>query len=221
MIKQALIFGATGAVGRQLLDSCLNGNYYQQVTVIARRAAPVTHKKLNWIICEFSELNNLPMLNDLAGGDSYCCLGTTIKAVGSKEAFRQVDYDGVVAAAKVAKQAGVKNFSLVSAIGANANSNSFYSRIKGEVEAALIEEQFSNLRIFRPSLLKGYRDEFRLKEEVANWLSLLMTPVFYLGLKKYQPIDIDKLARALYTITNNPPCTEGVSIYESDELQTY
>ena len=154
MAKQALIFGATGAVGRQLLDSCLNGNYYQQVTVIARRAVPFTHKKLNWIICDFSELNNLPMLNYLAGGDSYCCLGTTIKAAGSKEAFRQVDYDGVVAAAKVAKQAGVKNFSLVSAIGANANSGNFYSRIKGEVEAALIEEQFSKFENISALIVK-------------------------------------------------------------------
>lgn len=221
MTKQALIFGATGAVGRQLLDLCLKGNHYQRVTVIARRAAPLTHKKLNWIICQFSEVNNLPVLNDLAGGDSYCCLGTTIKAAGSKEAFRQVDYNGVVAAANYAKKSGVNNFSLVSAIGANENSGSFYSRVKGEVEAALIAEQFSNLQIFRPSLLKGDRDEFRLKEEIGNWLSLLMTPIFYLGLKKYQPIDIDKLARALYTLTNNVPRTDAVRIYESDELQAY
>jgi len=75
----------------------------------------------------------------------------------------------------------VKNFSLVSAIGADITSRNFYSQVKGEVEAALIAVQFSSLRLFWPSLLKGQRDQFRLNEEVWTWLLLLMTPVFYLG----------------------------------------
>jgi|TARA_B110000908_G_scaffold15647_1_gene17848 uncharacterized protein YbjT (DUF2867 family) len=108
------------------------------------------------------------------GGDSYCCLGTTIKAAGSKEAFRQVDYGFVVTAAKLAKQSGVKNFSMVTAIGANVTSSSFYSQVKGEVEAAVIAEHFSCLRLFRPLLFKGGRDEFRLGEAIAHWISLLM-----------------------------------------------
>jgi uncharacterized protein YbjT (DUF2867 family) len=221
MTKQALIFGATGAVGRQLLDLCLNGDDYQQVTVIARRAAPIAHAKLTWIVCDFDSLGSLALPEGLVGGDGYCCLGTTIKAAGSKEAFRQVDYDFVVAAAKLAKQSGVKNFSVVTAIGASIASNSFYSQVKGEVEAALIAEHFSCLRLFRPSLLKGGRDEFRLLEAVGNWVSLLMTPLFYLGLRKYQPIAIDKLAKALYTLTNEVSAADAVCIYESDELQSY
>lgn len=99
MTKQALIFGATCAVGRQLLDQCLNGNHYQQITIVARWTAPVTHAKLNLIVCDFDALDNLGLLTGLVGGDSYCCLGTTIKAAGSKESFRQVDYDGVITAA--------------------------------------------------------------------------------------------------------------------------
>jgi uncharacterized protein YbjT (DUF2867 family) len=221
MTKQALIFGATGAVGRQLLDLCLKGDDYQQVTVIARRAAPFAHAKLNWIVCGFDALGSLALPTGLVGGDSYCCLGTTIKAAGSKDAFRQVDYGFVVMAAKLAKQCGVKSFSMVTAIGANAASNSFYSQVKGEVEAAVIAEQFSCLRLFRPSLLKGRRDEFRLGEAIAHWISLLMTPIFYLGLRKYQPIAIDKLAKALYTLTNEVNTTDAVCVYESDELQCY
>ncbi len=221
MTKQALIFGATGAVGRQLLDLCLKGDDYQQVTVVARRAAPFTHEKLNWMVCGFDALDGLALPAELEGGDSYCCLGTTIKAAGSKEAFRQVDYNFVVEAAKLAKQSGVKNFSLVTAIGANATSNSFYNQVKGEVEAAIIAEQFSCLRLFRPSLLKGGRDEFRLGEELGNWVSWLLTPIFYLGLRKYQPIAIDTLARALYTVTNEASATDAVCVYESDELQSY
>ncbi len=221
MTKQALIFGATGAVGRQLLEHCLNDSHYDQVTVIARRATTVSHTKLNWIECGFDKLDKLPPLSNLNKGDTFCCLGTTIKAAGSPEAFRQVDYDYVVEAALFAKRCEVKSFNLITAIGADAASKNYYSQTKGDVETAIIAEGFATLRIFRPSLLKGERDEFRIKEEIGNWISLLLAPLFFLGLRKYQPIAIDKLARAIYTVSTEVSTTDKVRIYESDELQSY
>ena len=220
MNKQAVIFGATGAVGRKLLDLCLNGDNYEQVNVVARRPADVSHSRLNWIESEFDALDDLSPIPGLAGGDAFCCLGTTIKSAGSKEKFYQVDHDYVVNAARYARNCNVKNFSMVSAIGANATSRNFYSKTKGEVETAVIAENLPSLRVFRPSLLKGKREEFRLKEEIGNVLSLLMTPVFYLGLRKYQPIDIEKLARMIYQTSNDESINDSVRFFESDELQS-
>ncbi len=219
--KCALIFGATGAVGRQLLDLCLTGDHYQQVIVIARRPAVINHKKLHWIETNLTQLHSLEALPELEHGDSYCCLGTTIKTAGSKAAFRQVDYDYVLEAAKFSKRCGINHFSLITAIGASKTSPSFYSRVKGETEAAVIEEAFPQLSIFRPSLLEGERDEFRLKEALASWISLLLLPVFYLGLRKYQPIKIHTLARAIYQLTNEEAGNSAVTIYESDQLQRF
>jgi uncharacterized protein YbjT (DUF2867 family) len=221
MKKQAIIFGATGAVGRQLLNLCLDGDRYQKVTVIARRPASFSHENLNWLIAELDTLNDMPPIPALLDGDAFCCLGTTMKAAGSKEKFRMVDYGYVVNAAQFSKQCGVRNFSMISAIGADAKSNTLYNQTKGEVEAAVIAQQMHSLRIFRPSLLKGKRDDFRLAEEVGNFASMLMTPLFCFGLKKYQPIAIEKVARALYETTAEQSTPGSVRIYQSDELQSY
>ncbi|SDL37526.1 Uncharacterized conserved protein YbjT, contains NAD(P)-binding and DUF2867 domains [Maridesulfovibrio ferrireducens] len=220
MNKQAIIFGATGAVGRQLLDLCLNGDIYQKVTVIARRSASLSHAKLNWIEAEMDALESLPPISGMVDGDAFCCLGTTIKAAGSKEAFRLVDYDYVINSVHFAKKCGVMTYSMISAVGADTKSNSFYNRTKGEVEVAVIAEELPSLRIFRPSLLKGKRDDFRPMEIISNIISLLLTPLFFCGLRKYQPVEIRKLARALYK-TANDGSAGMLRIYESNELQSY
>jgi uncharacterized protein YbjT (DUF2867 family) len=204
-----------------LLELCLKGDKYQKVVVVARKPANVIHAKLDWVMSEFDTLGELLTIPGLADGDAYCCLGTTIKAAGSKDRFRQVDFEYVVNAARFAKRCEVLNLSMISAVGADAKSSSFYSQIKGQAETAVIAEKLPSLRIFRPSLLKGKRAEFRLKEEFANVFSLLMTPVFYLGLAKYKPIEIEKLARALYQTSTDESVSDRVRIYESDELQSY
>ena len=181
----------------------------------------MSHAKLSWVESELDALNDLAPISGLTDGDAYCCLGTTIKAAGSKEKFHQVDFDYVVNAARFAKSCKVKSFSMISAVGADAASKSFYNKTKGEVETAVIEENLQCLRIFRPSLLKGKRAEFRLLEEIGNNLALLMTPLFCLGLRKYQPIEIKKLARAIYQTTAHGRISDSVRVYESDELQSY
>jgi uncharacterized protein YbjT (DUF2867 family) len=221
MQRQALIFGATGAVGGELLNLCLEGDRYSRVTVIARRATSLEHEKLQWIEAEFDALDNIEPVSGMADGDAYCCLGTTIKAAGSEAAFRRVDHDFVLNSARFAKKCGVRQFSMVSALGANPESSTLYNRTKGEVEAAVIAEAFPSLLIFRPSLLKGKRDEFRLMEEIGNWASFLMTPLFHLGLRKYQPVEISKLARALYASADEDSSNGTHYIFESDEIQTF
>ena len=219
--RQALLFGATGAVGSELLKLCLDGNRYQRIIVIARRHASLTHDKLLWIETGFDTLNKLEPVSGLSDGDAFCCLGTTIKAAGSKSAFRRVDYDYVLNAARYAKKCGVIQFSMVTATGANPASRVLYSRTKGEIEAAVIEENFPSLHIFRPSLLKGERAEFRLKEEIANYASLLMTPLFIVGLRRYKPVEISRVARAMYLSADQDLPTGSPCIHESEEIQSY
>ena len=221
MQRSALIFGATGAVGGELLKLCLEGDRYSQVTVIARRTTSLQHEKLHWIEAEFDALDSLEPVSGMADGDAYCCLGTTIKAAGSEAAFRRVDHDFVLNSARYAKRCGVRQFSMVSALGANPESSTLYNRTKGEVEEAVIAEDFPSLNIFRPSLLKGERDEFRLAEEIGNFASFLLTPLFHLGLRKYQPVEISKLARALYVSADEDRSNGTDYIVESDEIQTY
>jgi uncharacterized protein YbjT (DUF2867 family) len=221
MQRQALIFGATGAVGGELLKLCLEGDRYSRVNVIARRPAPLEHEKLHWIEAEFDALDDLEPVSGMADGDAYCCLGTTIKAAGSEAAFRRVDHDFVLNSARFAKKCGARQFSMVSAIGANAESSNLYNRTKGEGEAAVAAEDLPSLRIFRPSLLKGERDEFRLGEEIGNWVSLALTPLFHLGLRKYQPVEISKLARAMYVSADEDRSSGTHYVFESDEIQTY
>jgi uncharacterized protein YbjT (DUF2867 family) len=221
MQRHALLFGATGAVGRELLRLCLEGDRYYRVTVIARRSASLKHEKLQWIEAGFDTLDSLEPVTGMVDGDSYCCLGTTMKAAGSEANFRRVDYDYVLNAARFAKKCGVRQFCMVSALGANPTANGLYNRTKGEAEVAVIAEGFPSLRIFRPSLLKGERDEFRLAEEIGNWVSFLLTPLFHLGLRKYQPVEIPKLARAMYISTEDHKTNGDHHIFESDEIQRY
>jgi uncharacterized protein YbjT (DUF2867 family) len=221
MQKQALIVGATGAVGRELLKLCLEGNRYERVTVIARRPISLEHEKLECIESQFDALDGLPPIDGIMDGDAFCCLGTTLKAAGSEAAFREVDFDFVLNSARYAKKCGARQFSMVSALGANPDSGSFYNRTKGEVEAAVVAVGFPALRIFRPSLLKGERDEFRLGEEIGNWVSFLLTPLFYLGLRKYQPVEIAKLASVMYLSADDDQSSDPQYVFESDEIQSY
>jgi uncharacterized protein YbjT (DUF2867 family) len=179
------------------------------------------HKKLQWIVAEFDALDDLEPVSGMVDGDAFCCLGTTIKAAGSEAAFRRVDHDFVLNSARFAKKCGARQFSMVSALGASPESGTFYNRTKGETEAAVMAEGFPSLQIFRPSLLKGKRDEFRLAEEIGNFASLLMTPLFHLGLRKYRPVEISKLARALYVSAGEDRSNDTHYIFESDEIQTY
>ena len=221
MGKQALIFGATGAVGRELLTLCLTDDRYALVTVIARRAAPLKHRKLRWIEQGFDALDSLAAEDGMENGDAFCCLGTTLKAAGSQASFRRVDFDFVLSAARYAKRSGVRQFLMVSSLGANPGSNNFYLRTKGEIESAVAAEGFANLQVFRPSLLVGKRDEFRLAESVGRWVSFLLTPFFYLGFRNYQPVEIAVLAKALYLSAEGSGSNESHTVVENAQIQRY
>jgi uncharacterized protein YbjT (DUF2867 family) len=213
-IKSALIVGATGLVGNELLNVLLTQSKYESVKVLTRRFIPLNHPKLEQIITDFDQLKQYQQHFQV--DDVYCCLGTTIKTAGSQDAFKKVDFTYPLELAQLTKASGAQKFFMISSMGADANSKVFYSRVKGEVETELKKLGFSSLHIFRPSLLLGDRKEFRLGEKVGVLLSPVLSFLMVGSLKKYKPIHARNVAMAMYKASELPE--SGSFTYESDEI---
>lgn len=152
-------------------------------------------------------LGDVPRLNDV-----FCCLGTTIKRAGSQPAFRLVDHTFVIGLARSGLRAGATQFLLVSAIGADPASRIFYSRVKGETEAAVRKLPYRSIQIFRPSLLLGDRAEFRLGERIATLGAPMLSVLLFGRLRRYRPIHAATVARAMVTIAREAPL--GPNVFE-------
>lgn len=204
--QNILMAGATGLTGEHLLDRLLNEPTVSRVLAPTRRPL-AEHARLENPVGELSAL--LPTLEgpvDIA----FSCLGTTIKQAGSQEAFRAVDHDLVIAFAQRARELGARHLLVVSAIDAHPTSSVFYSRVKGELELALREQDWPQLTFARPSILIGNRSEPRLAEQIAAPLSRLIPG-------KYHGIEACHLARALWRLALEED--NGVRVVESDELR--
>ena len=147
-------------------------------------------------MADFAALPALP-----AAEVAICALGTTIRAAGSQAAFRAVDHDAVLAFAKAAKVAGVARFIVVTAVGADATSSVFYSRVKGEAERDLAEMAFSRLDIMQPGLITGPRPERRPVEAFFQRLTPVLNPLLIGGFRKYGSIDANDVAGAIVVLS--------------------
>jgi uncharacterized protein YbjT (DUF2867 family) len=187
--RDTLIAGATGLVGREIVRQWAGPG---TLHLLVRRDMPAPPKTRVHVV-DFAALPPLPK-----AGQAFCALGTTIKAAGSQAAFRAVDRDAVVAFATAAKAAGVRRFALVSALGADPRSSNFYSRTKGEAEAALEALGFEVLVIARPSLLAGDRESLGQPARPAERLTLAATrPFAALIPTAWRPIEAAVVARAM------------------------
>ena len=212
--KTALILGATGLVGSELLTLLLQDDQYTKVKAVVRTKADLDHPKLEWIIADF---DNIAALGDEITADHvYCCLGTTMKKAGSKEAFYKVDFHYPLEFAKHCQQKGASQFCLVSAMGANVKSRFFYSRVKGEAEVAVSSVPFNGINIFRPSLILGNRKEKRMGEKIAIILSGIISPFMLGPLRKYKPIQASDIALGMLKIAKQD--LNGFYIFESDQI---
>ena len=154
---KALVIGATGATGKDLVNQLLNDKDYEEVNIFVRKPLPLENPKLKTHIVDFEKPEEW---KDLVKGDvAFSCLGTTLKAAGSKEAQRKVDYDYQYNFAKTAKENKVNDYILVSSYGANPNSKIFYSRMKGELEHSIKALHFNKLMIFQPGMLDRKNSE--------------------------------------------------------------
>ena len=209
-MNNTLLAGATGLIGHEFAAQWPGPG---ALHLLVRRAVPAAGKLHQVHIVDFSALPALPKSEA-----ACCCLGTTIKVAGSQAAFRAVDFDAVLAFAKAARAAGVRRFAVVSALGADARSGTFYNRVKGEMEAAVTALGFESLVIARPSLLAGNRAATGQPPRAGEQLALAVTaPLARLIPKAWRPIDAARVARAMQRALAE--ARPGVRVLDSAALQ--
>ncbi len=210
--KSVVLVGATGLVGSECLKLLLADPAFERVTVLARRAptgvppAP----KLAWHVVDLEHPE--PHVELLAADALICALGTTIKQAGTKERFRAIDHGIPLALARLGVARGLRDFLLVSAMGANPRSRVFYNRVKGELEEALAALPLRSLTIVRPSLLLGERRDRRFGERLAQRLAFLFPG-------RYAAIPARDVAAALVRLAKED--SVGRRVVESGEMRMW
>jgi uncharacterized protein YbjT (DUF2867 family) len=204
--RRVLLAGATGLTGQKLLGLLLADDGITHVLAPTRHPLPA-HPKLENPVGMVSHL--IAQLHGQAD-TVFCCLGTTIRQAGSREAFRMVDYDLPVSLGRHARALGAHHYLVISALGADASSRLFYNRTKGELELALQKQEWPRLTIVRPSLLLGARHKPRMGEVLAAPFSRMLPG-------RWRGIEADTVARAMWRLAKAPG--SGLRIAESDELQ--
>jgi uncharacterized protein YbjT (DUF2867 family) len=195
MSRTAWLFGATGLVGGHLLARLLERTEWDAVVLIGRRHPDVHHPKLTLIDAQLDALDSLVELP--SPQDVFCCLGTTIKQAGSRQAFAKVDLEYCLAAAMLAEQSGAQRFLMVSAVNANARGLSFYARTKGQAEQKIAALDLPRVVFMQPSLLQGERHEFRPGEEIGLKAIGLVMPLVRRSQASWLPIEAEVVADAM------------------------
>ncbi|HEX6636887.1 MAG TPA: NAD-dependent epimerase/dehydratase family protein [Steroidobacteraceae bacterium] len=193
--KIALVAGATGMVGGELLKVLLDAPDYARVYAVTRRPFGREHPRLANRVVIFPRMAE--QLKGLAVTDAYCCIGTTIAQAGSEEAFRDVDLETVLQFAQAARALQATRFIVVSSVGADVGSKKFYLRTKGEMEEAVISVGFPSVDILQPSLLSGPRKQVRPLELVGRVLAPLVNPMLTGKREIYRAIPADVVARGM------------------------
>lgn len=214
MNKTAVIFGASGLVGKELCNLLSENNEFEEIKIVVRTRQDFLSDKINQIILpDFSKLNE--HREALKADVFFCCIGTTIKKAGSQESFRKVDFDIPVAIAGLAETLSIPSLVVISSLGADEKSSNFYLRTKGQMERKVAEAYHGNLKFVRPSLLMGDRKEFRLGEKIAVIFMKVSGWIFTGPLARYRGIKASDVAGCMIKISGLP---SGKMIYESDEL---
>jgi uncharacterized protein YbjT (DUF2867 family) len=209
-LTTALIAGASGLVGGECLRLLLASKRYERVIVLTRRdlGAAGRHRKVVQVMTDLSGLDNVTP-DTWRCDHVFCALGTTIRKAGSQARFREVDFEYPRRIAQLTRAAGASCFALVSALGASRTSPFFYSRVKGDLEAALRAMHWPSLCIVRPSLIAGDRGESRPLERLAE-AALRVAP------QTWRPVHAREIARAMVQTAARAPA--GVTIIESRDI---
>ena len=211
MPRTVALAGATGLVGREILQGLVADPSVSAIHVLARRAMDASAPKVTVHVVDFRSLGALPAVDEV-----YLALGTTIKVAGSQEAFRAVDFEANLAVARAALAAGARRAGLVSAMGASTKSGLFYSRVKGELEEALRAMPFEGVVIARPSMLAGDRarlgQPLRRGEGIALAVTRLLGPLIP---KNYRSVAARDVAHALLS---RVPAAQGSDVVLSGAM---
>lgn len=209
-MKTVMVLGATGLVGRQVLQKALVHSEVGHVVAPSRRALPADPRLINPVV----DFDQLPPDASWWSVDAVvCALGTTIRAVGSQAAFRRVDHDYVLHIAQLARLLGAGAFALNSALGADAASRVFYSRTKGELERAVRALGYPSLTLVRPGLIGGEREESRPAEHLAVRVSEWLRPVLP---ARFRVVPAERIAHHLLASALAAP--PGMSVLESQQI---
>ena len=213
--RTALLAGATGLIGQALLPMLQASPSYAHTHALVRRTlvGVVADARITFHVVDFAQLPELPPIDDC-----FIALGTTIKVAGSQAAFRQVDFDFVVNTARAARAAGATRLAVTSALGADAHSSFFYTRVKGEMQAAVGALGFESVVIAQPSLLLG--DRAAIGQPVRStevWAARLLAPAKWLVPRSVRPIEVSKVATALLAATLD--AAPGVRVLSSSQMQ--
>jgi uncharacterized protein YbjT (DUF2867 family) len=201
-----LLAGGTGLIGQAFLACAQSTKLH--ITAVGRRPTGMATED---IVADFADLPAMP-----SARIAVCTLGTTIRAAGSQDAFRALDFDAVIAFATAAKEVGVAHFLTVTAVGANPNSSVFYSRVKGEVERELSSMNFRRLDIVRPGLLLGNRTERRPVETLLKWIAPGTDLLMQGSWRRYRSIAAQTVAESLLVLTTHP--ASGLYLHQHDDI---
>lgn len=214
-MKKALILGSTGLVGQMVLQKALADEYFSEITSYVRNSTGFTHTKYKEMSVNFEQLNQA-----IAADAVFCCLGTTMKVAGSKEAFKKVDFDYPIKVGELQKTKS-KKYILISALGANPKSNFFYNQVKGQTEEALKKLNYESLIILRPSLIDGPREKTnqpkRSGEEFSRVLFNVFNPILLGPLARYRSVLAENIADTM--IQQCKMQTANLTIIESEEIK--
>ena len=220
MKSKAILIGATGLIGGHILEQLKEDPSFDTIKVIVRRPITIDHPKVKVEIINFEDL--VQFESAMKEGDVvFSAIGTTQKKVkGDKEAYRKVDFDITVNAAKYSAESSAKKFLVVSSVGADSDKGGFYLKLKGEVEDALKDicnqtNGIDSLSIFRPSLLLGNRSETRIAEGIGQFFSKVLSFLFP---KRMKPIEAKTVAKAM--IAASKLNKKGIDIYHYHEMLT-
>ena len=188
----ANVIGATGLVGKQLVQQLLNDERFEKVRIFVRRETGLKHPRLEQLIVDFGKTETWE--KQLIGDVLFSALGTTLKQAGSKEKQWEIDFTFNLSFAQKAKENGIENYVLVSSVGANSKSSIFYTKMKGELDEAVAKIGFKHLVILRPASLTGPRENRRMAEEISVPVLNILTRFI---MKNYRPVSDEIVAKAM------------------------
>jgi uncharacterized protein YbjT (DUF2867 family) len=214
-IRTAIVFGATGLVGKALVEELCKSDRYSTIKIFVRSKTDfVGREKIIEIILDFNNLKEYSEM--ITGDDLFICTGTTIKKAGTIRKMEEIDRDLPIKIASLASSNSVQRMAVISSIGADHLSSNNYLRMKGEMEQGLMKLKFSNLVILRPSILLGSRSERRTAEALGKVMIRISGPFMIGRLAKYKGIEGTKVA---FAMVRSIAVNSGIQILESDEIQ--
>ncbi|MDP4663818.1 MAG: NAD(P)H-binding protein [Salibacteraceae bacterium] len=210
--KHFLVAGATGLVGTSLVEQLLLNPEVAKITLLVRKPTGVSNPKLTEKIIDFDTFSENALAQNVDA--VFCCLGTTLRKAGGKEAFKRVDFDYVLKLAVYTQRQNIAQFHVISAKGSNQKATVFYNRVKGHMESELVKlDKIKSIYIYRPSLLLGDRGEFRFGEVVGTFF---MKALSFIIPDSTKAIKDHQVAKNMLSNAMNPK--KGVHYVENAEM---